>query len=203
MSSYDNFIRDFPSRCRDLLKMFQDKAELENRDVTLLLSIASTALLIPYARLRERNHPSSDFHNFHSAARSMDTEMKGYFRKSVLSNSTGRPWGICNLEITNGCYPENISTLCRPISAKKQTETVIKIIRNALAHGNILTLGSPIEKVFFLSKPFKEATRYDCISVTIDDFKFFLDKWFEFLSSLNLPNEISDGVDLFPDDRAA
>lgn len=203
MSSYDNFISDFPLRCSDLLKMFQDKAESANLGVTLLLSIASTALLIPYARLKETNHPSSDFQHFCSAASELDNKMKGYFSRSVFTNASGGHWGLGNVTITDGCCPENINTLCRPISAKKQTGTVIKIIRNALAHGNILTRGNPIKRIFFLSKPFKEAIRYDCLSVTIEDFRFFLDEWFEFLSSLNLPNDISDGVDFFSDDRVA
>jgi hypothetical protein len=186
-----------------LLKIFQDKAELENLEVTLLLSIASTGLLIPYARLKEKNHPSSDLHNYYTAASALDKEMHGYFRKSVFTTAVGGHWGFGNVTITDGLYPEDINTLCRPISPKKQTGTVIKIIRNALAHGNILTRGNPIKRILFLSKPFNEAIRYDCIAVTIADFKLFLDKWLDFLSGLNLPNEISEGVDLFPDDVAA
>jgi hypothetical protein len=203
MSSYDNFIRDFPSRCRDLLQMFQDKAELENRDVTLLLAIAASGLIIPRARLIETDHPSGDVHNFKSAAREMEKEMKNSFLKSRFTKPVGQQWRYGDVEIAKGGYPEGINTLCESISVKKQTGSVIKIIRNALAHGNILTRGNPIKRMFFLSKPFKGAIRYDCIDVTFDDFKFFLEKWFEFLSSLNLPNEISEGVDFFSDDRAA
>jgi hypothetical protein len=61
MSEYKDFVRDFPLRCHDLLKKFEPGAKLRDREVMLLLAVASAGLVVPYEGLRpERPHPSGD-----------------------------------------------------------------------------------------------------------------------------------------------
>ena len=56
MSSYKNLTKVFPKRCYDLLKLYPF-ARLADRDVTLMLTIASAGLTIPIERLEQKNYP--------------------------------------------------------------------------------------------------------------------------------------------------
>lgn len=204
MSAYINFITDFPTRCNDLLKMFQQKARFENREVTLLLAVASAGLIIPRARLIEEGHPSADRDHFISAATAFIKEMEGCFKKSAFYDQKRHGWTFFKGEITKDSYPDKIAFMCKPISNEKTTKNIIKIMRNALAHGNIFLRGdSRIERLLFLSKVQGTAPIFECIEVTVKSFEFFLRQWLDFLSKLNMPCEISGGIDIFPEDYAA
>ncbi len=52
MSSFANFVEDFPSRCGDLLVRFHQDAVANDREVTLALMVASAGFLVPFERLR-------------------------------------------------------------------------------------------------------------------------------------------------------
>jgi hypothetical protein len=58
MTTYRNFIQDFPTGCRTLLQEYGALAAANDKEVTLLLTVASSALLIPYERL----HPNNGSH---------------------------------------------------------------------------------------------------------------------------------------------
>jgi hypothetical protein len=52
MTAYRNYVQDFPSRSRDLLNEFSLSARALNKEVTLLLAVATPCLIVPYERLR-------------------------------------------------------------------------------------------------------------------------------------------------------
>ncbi len=62
--------------------------------------------------------------------------------------------------------------------------TVVKIMRNALAHGNIVTGGREINDIMFLSKDTFPAFRF--VAVEPEDLREFMMNYFEFLSRLDL-----------------
>jgi hypothetical protein len=169
-----------------------------------MLAIASSGLLIPYARLKESDHPSADTTNFKIAANQFNEFLETYFLDSGLADRTQNSWRISKRAIVNGRLdPGCFETEFKPISAKKQTAPIIQILRNALAHGNIVTEGHPIGKLFFLSKVGEDSRYYNCIAVSPEDFKLFIEKWFEFLGSIHMPDEIFEGNGVFNDDQAA
>jgi hypothetical protein len=53
MTAYRNFTQDYPERCRRLLSLNFKNAKQNGLEVTLLLSIAASGLIVPYARLSE------------------------------------------------------------------------------------------------------------------------------------------------------
>lgn len=51
MSSYKNFVSDFPARCAALLGDFERTARLRRREVTLMLCVAMPSIVVPLERL--------------------------------------------------------------------------------------------------------------------------------------------------------
>ena len=78
MTVYRSIAADFPLRCRDLLAIIEETAYARDREVTLLLAIATAAFVIPYERLRPRGanndrHPAADRQAFHAASAALDS----------------------------------------------------------------------------------------------------------------------------------
>lgn len=62
MTAYKNFVQDFPTRCKDVLELAESRTNHQVREVTLLLVVASAAIIVPYERLRKDGqfpHPFS------------------------------------------------------------------------------------------------------------------------------------------------
>jgi hypothetical protein len=90
MSSYSNFIKDFPSRCLDILKKYEKYAITHNREVTLMLAIATAGFVIPFERLRppkeDPDQPSRDRDKFPKARNELEKILDVSFVGSVLRN---------------------------------------------------------------------------------------------------------------------
>lgn len=196
MSEYVNFIQDFPKRCHTLLTRNYEECRNTNTEVTLMLTIATSGFIIPYNRLAESDHPSGDAKDF-TEAKTQFNRFGGqnFLNSSLVSSRANSSWGyredltlpdskkIVWEKLLQG--PSTIST--KPVAA------ILAHFRNALAHGNIFTYENPIESLLFLSqdKQNNEWTgMYNMISVSTQDFHYFLIHWFDFLSTLKMPETI-------------
>jgi hypothetical protein len=68
------------------------------------------------------------------------------------------------------------------------------VIRNALAHSNIWTLRDPIEAIIFVKSvkdDDKVIPKFSFVSVAPDEFRNLLEKWFDFLIGLHIPQEVA------------
>jgi hypothetical protein len=197
MSQYKNFIQDFPARCEEVLKHFYKPAETKDREVTLLIMTASAAFLVPFERLRggmSIEHRAQDRKKFPKLAKHLDSELGKPFLTSRFYEKGSGPWFIGKSEgetpvlnpPMNGRFPE-----------KTPTGQVLGIIRNALAHGNILTLSdtadSPIARLLFWAEDRNrkdgDPDGYKYVDVSPNDFYSLLINWFEFL---NLPEDVTN-----------
>lgn len=192
MSEYNNFIKDYPDRCHELLRL-GFLARMIGRDVTLMLAIASTGINIPYERLKEpRNgrpdHPSNDRAKYTKAKDSFDKLLKEKFCGSVLWEINPGSWNFGALASIAGdpdVWPE--LRINNPLPPNMTVEKVLNHLRNAMAHGCIFTqTGSPIKEIIFLSSKTYGSTDYNYILVSPADFKKFLYNWFEFTKGLDL-----------------
>ncbi len=190
MSAYKNYIQDFPGRCGDLLALQFDDARNNNREVTHLLALATTGLIVPYARLSEKNHPLPD-----PATEKVKGEFSGFLDSPFLGAAlfpTKAPQSFRFGKITDiSRDPDSWSGSIESMSNKKQIKSVIRVLRNALAHGNLFTRGeSRINELVFLSrvKHDEPDLGYYVLLVRPNEFKQFLEGWFAFLSQLDIPN---------------
>lgn len=193
MTAYENFVSDFPMRCLEVLKIAEKQARLEQREVTLILMVASAGLVIPYERLSDKkDHPTGDPKKYEKAAEKLDSLLKQKFLSSSLSKGTGK-WKAGRLKSIAG-DPDSWDELDpgKNLSSDRKVRSVIDTIRNALAHGNIFTYQNPIERIIFVSKKKKKENRFSFVSVSPEDFSSFIKSWFEFLKEANIPFEVSD-----------
>jgi hypothetical protein len=193
---------DFPKRCCDLLTRLQDEAIRSDRDVTLMLTVATAGFVIPYERLRPRNadhpHPSGDRVRFDDASRSLDTELEKKLAVSDFSGSETSSWRwsdwqwytpIPESKLADGNIDSALTVPYVSLPETLTLEAFLNHVRNALAHGNVYTYGHPsIQRIHFLSKPYLRADYHDVLLAPPGTFRAFLLSWFDFLKGLRFPD---------------
>ncbi len=188
-------------------------ATANDREVTLLLSVATAAIVVPYERLRgsSDNHPAGDPLVYPSAKRKFNEAVNSSFLRSHRWGQ-GKSWQVVKKiseDVIQARQAEHWAApeIRKPLPDTFVADSVINHLRNALAHGSIFTYPSrmggdkpaQIETLVFLSesstsrKLRKEAEQsghalpprnYDVLFVSPGDFRAFLEKWVEFLDSL-------------------
>jgi hypothetical protein len=195
MSNYDNFVSDFPGRCLDLLHAFERGARFRKREVTMMLSVATPSIIIPYERLRgpesdRPGHPLRDWNRYHTAKATLDDLLQKPFIGSALWPQSSPGSWCCGGPLADvSGEPDSWQELQanKHVSKDKKAGTVLKHVRNALAHGNIFTRGRPeIERLVLLSQV-GEVFKFNFISVSPADFRAFLEHWLSFLRNLPMP----------------
>jgi hypothetical protein len=190
MSAYKNFTGDFPSRCLEILDQQKSWAKFKGRDVTLLLMVASAAFLIPFERLKPTSyrypHPSGDNEKFAELSEDLKDLMTSNFIESRLSPNKETTWKFkANVPSVSGDLDDWFPKLSmKPISRNKTVSPILKVIRNALAHGNVFTTGNPIETLIFVTTRevnTNQTVKFEVLSVGPEDFSNFIREWVCFL----------------------
>jgi len=188
MSQYENYIKDFPMRCKELYEELHPTALILKKEVTFMLMVASASILIPFERLRPTNvldpiHPSKDPIIFKKHADNLKKLLDTNINKSLL-------WP---LDLKYWMYGDSAEMIFDPnyigdnqlteMSPNHKVANIFFIIRNALAHSNIYTFEDPIKYIFFVSWKKKNniAIGTKFIRVTTDEFRIFINKWLKFL----------------------
>jgi hypothetical protein len=194
MSNYKNFIKDFPRRTGDLLRWYYAKAKHSDREVTFLLALFMAGYIIPAERFRTTSL-TIDSERFARAGRSLNELFAAPFVGSKLwSNPTAGSWiyatdiPVRRVKRGNVDYWPELQRPS-PFPAKLKTQRVLTILRNSLAHGSILTRGSPsIEQIVFISwirtKGEVMPTRCRLLAVSPHDFYKMAQNWVKFAEEL-------------------
>lgn len=143
-----------------------------------------------------QGHPSNDWKKYEQAALTLEQLKEQPFVGSRLwPGSNPESWAFGELEdVTSDpdAWPE--LSIPKPLSATKQAGTVLKHVRNALAHGNIFTRGQrEIEVIVFVAQKSPCVYKFNYLAVSPADFRKFFDNWLNFVRELRLPRSI------FPD----
>src|ERR1035441_2897027 len=204
MSNYRNYVEDFPNRCKSILELAGPVAEEQGLEVTLLLMVASTALTVPYERLKPEDKyiqpmQERDRRGFPQAAIDLKELLNKPFLSSPLWNTGSvSSWKGDTLSTVVG-MPDQWKELDDPSALRANAPVcyVLQAVRNALAHGNLYMRTDPqeqITQIVFVTgrasrKTGKTVNPFRFILVSPDDFRLFLNKWFAFLTKLDLPRE--------------
>ena len=190
MSAYSSYVRDFPLRCGEILEEFRLPSRKRGRDVTLLLSISTAALIIPYERLGTPNntaHPLRDRDRYPKAARQYEELLDKPFLSSPLwGREEVSTWRKGSVQDVRSGGPDTWPELrdARPMQSDVPVGKVLRILRNALAHGNVFTEGRVIRNIVLLAKE-RNSVAFGFISVSPDDFRKFMMDYIGFLRDLN------------------
>ncbi len=192
MAVPDRFVTEYPARCRQLLDMLEGPARDADLIGSFALLVASAAFNIPFARMIERDHPlGAPEDQLHNAIRQLRRQpfaeadfwhgaKPSFFRyaKIVTGAEDAVRWRDANDE--------------HPLSSKesKDANTVLRTIRNALAHGNVVYLdknghetpGQRLVYLAFLSRH-ENADGYRVAIFDEESFLSFLKAWIEWLQT--------------------
>jgi len=192
MTAYSDFIQDFPGRCIDILDEYIGDAKQKNREVTLMLAVASAALTIPFERLRYKGHITDDVNTYKAASTSFNKKIHQPF--STLQGQ-GNSWKYIE-SVDKKDFDKGIDSVVngnqKDLPEGYTIDKVLALVRNALAHGNIFTYPSQapqIEIMVFISEERINNVptgKYNVIIVSPDDFLVSLKEWVKFLKSLEL-----------------
>jgi hypothetical protein len=193
MGAYTNYVQDFPNRCKEILETFTYCAQKIKLEVTLLLTVTTPCIILPYERLQKGAHPSKDHEKFDKAKKTLDDKLKDTCGKSGLW-STPNAWRFKKLdrtELRDDPWQWGLDVGTESIVDKK-AKYVLSILRNALAHGSIWTMKDPIETLVFVSlvqwKNNPECKGpFNTIQCSPKELGQFLKNWVKFLNELKIP----------------
>jgi hypothetical protein len=188
MTAYKNFVHDFPLRCRDLLALEPDLRNVD-REVTLLIAVASSGFLVPFERLQLGNpevpHLSKDKQNYEATANALGKILDDPFVFSTLCGN--REYWFRGKVTDLHRFPDEWGRP-KPIGSEARTGTILKIIRRGLAHGNVWTRGSPEGQITGLvfAGALAGGTKYDSVEMPPSQFSILLNSWFAALEELQM-----------------
>lgn len=191
MSEYRDFVHDFASRCQEVLQAFLQPARSRDREVTLLLMAAAGGFVMSYERLRDDQgfpQPPIDRHRYAAAGQELARILEERIAASPLLQGQDS-WRGGALVSAAGA-PDGWPELRDParFSADAPVSQVVRGLRHAVAHGNVLTRssqGGQIAELVFVSGGIGNVPlRY--VLVAPDDLARFLHKWFAALGDLPL-----------------
>jgi hypothetical protein len=132
MSSYQDFVNELPRRIKYLVETYYEIEVNKNdsKEVTLLISFAMPLFCISGESLKRPKEGDP--------VDSKIEKIKGNILSPEIKEST---WLISGISTESKLGESKILRDCQGgedlISSKKQAYTILKILRNALAHGNI------------------------------------------------------------------
>lgn len=190
------FAIEYPRRALELIRLFEDIARGKDMIGSFGLLAAAAVLTIPYERMKAANplHNAERDSDLAKALKELDKasfgkapfwgkEAPGRWRRSRIMAS------VNNVDAwTNKKGQPSLSEEANSIE-KKSADDIIRIIRNALAHGNIIYLdkddreiaGNPMASIAFLSRcEDKEPPggyTYNVVVTSDDEFLRFVKTW--------------------------
>lgn len=199
MTTYRNIYQDLPGRVNrvwQLLSSPQDPNDRDDLSVTTMLMAAAAGLAMPLESLKGgsddwKSHPA--FQGVEQAQYKKSLKECDDFLKKPISDCEGLK--SCDLMICTDLrdirqtaeHPDQAHAILN--KEKTTTRQALKILRNALAHNNIVDLpghGCQIEKLVFFSKnnwcsSCQRMDDWHVLVISVDAFKEFLETWFDML----------------------
>ena len=186
------FVTEYPERCGQLLEMLEPQARDADLVGSFALLVASAAFTIPFARMTEAKHPlGRPEPGLSGAIRRLrrvpfleapfwNGDVPEFFRYAKIVNDP---------EFTEGWSDEAGN---HPISSTetKDGNTVLRTIRHALAHGNVVFLdenghekpGNQLRFLAFLSRH-EDGKSHRVAIFGEEDFLTFLKAWIVWLQT--------------------
>jgi hypothetical protein len=209
------FAIEYPQRALELIRLFEDKARRRDLVGSFGLLAAAAVLTIPYERMKASHflHDEQQDHDLAAQIKKLEkvkflsapfwgTEVPGEWRQSRIMESVDR---VDDWKDQEG--RPSLSTSANTIEKRKAGE-VIRVLRNALAHGNIIYLdkngreiaGNPMEYMAFLSR-YEESeeerklrTTYRVVVASEEGFLHLVKSWASWVSSFPLDYAVSEAA---------
>lgn len=191
------FATEYPERCLQLLGLFEPIAHQQDLLGTFSIMLASSILLVPLERAKNE-HPIQQEQGGGLQASLKKLEKRKWLAADFWAGAPPGEWRFSRVmgdpndvqhwldERGDSSFAENANTIQR-----RRVGEVLRVLRNALAHGNIVYLnehgqevqGERVQHLAFLSR-FEEsegdrnkAETYRVVTVRETDFLPFIRAW--------------------------
>lgn len=184
------FVTEYPERCGQLLAMLEPQARKHDLVGSFALLVASAAFTIPFARMTEKHHPVGKPEAVLASAIEALKKVPfikapfwkavkpGFFRYAKIVTS---PENSVGWQDAAGAHPLKSAE-------EKDGNTVLRTIRHALAHGNVVYLnenghevpGNTVRFLAFLSKH-ENGDGHRVVIFDEESFLTFLKAWIGWL----------------------
>jgi len=212
------FAIEYPQRVLQLIRMLEPRARDRELLGSLGLLAAASVLTIPYERMQAR-------HFLHNAEIDRDLAValkllkKTSFLQAAFWNvEVPGPWwqsrivsvvdNVDGWRDEDGSHPLSADTTIKLNDRKRTADEVIRVLRNALAHGNIIYLdedfressGKRMAYLAFLSryeeseKQRNAATTYRLVVTTEAEFLRFVKLWADWVGSLGDDGSVAEAA---------
>jgi hypothetical protein len=209
------FAIEYPQRALELIELFEDKARRRDLVGSFGLLAAAAVLTIPYERMKASHflHDEEQDHDLAAHIKKLEkvnflsapfwgAEAPGEWRQSRIMGLVDR---VDDWKDQQG--RRSLSADANTIKQRK-AEEVIRVLRNALAHGNIIYLdkdsreiaGNRMAFMAFLSR-YEEteeqrelAKTYRVVVTSEDEFLRFVKAWASWVSSFPLDSTVLEAA---------
>lgn len=206
------FVVEYPQRCALLLKMLEPMARESQLVGSFSLLVANSVFVIPFERMKDA-HPLREHEREPEIYEAIEKQQKVRFLQAELWN--GRPpadWRMSRImtpanavhgwQDRHGQHP--MSEGAENLIGEKSLDDVLRVIRNALAHGNVVYLdkngmesaGAVVRYLGFLSR-YEEnkeqrdnAETYRLVTTTEEGFLAFVKAWAAWLAKFGFDDKL-------------
>ena len=199
------FVIEYPDRCLTMLKMLESPAREQQLVSSLSLLVASSIFLVPYERMKKA-HPLRDLDDEPELYREIKRIEKQKFvaSKKIWADTMPHDWRFSrimtdasdsdNWQDEHDCHP--MDSAAENTMYRRCNGEVLRVIRNALAHGNVVFLDrdgfenrdAEVHFLAFLSRyeeteeQRKKSETYRLVATTEESFLSFVKAWAKWLS---------------------
>lgn len=206
------FVVEYPSRCVVLLKMLEKQARENNLVGSFSLLVANSIFVIPFERMKAA-HPLREREREPGIYAAIANELdKPFLEAALWGKERPADWRMSRI-----MTPVNVVHAWRdnqdrhPMSEgaenviqRKTLDDVLRVIRNALAHGNVVYLdkdgmespGNLVRYLGFLSRceenadERQRAETYRLVTITEEGFLAFVKAWASWLSKFEFDDRL-------------
>jgi hypothetical protein len=193
----NRFATEYPERCLQLLKAFEPIAQEHDLNGTFSIMLAASVLIIPWERVSNK-HPLVQEHGSVLQASINRLEKQKWLEADFWGGTTTGKWHFSRImgdpnnvagwrdDHDRPSFSSESNTINR-----RNVPAVFRVLRNALAHGNIIYLdrngweteGARVHYLAFLARyeeneeQKKKAETYRLVTVREKDFLPFVRAW--------------------------
>lgn len=205
----ERFVSEYPVRCLALLDRLEPAARELDLAGTFSIMLASSILTVPLERLRARHPLHGGDHDLAAGLRNMSS--RRWVEAEAWADGSPAEWRFARVmgdpNDVMGWRDEHgersMADAANTI-ARRRGHEVLRVLRNALAHGNIVYLneeghevaGTRVEWLGFLSRYEEtdeqraQAETYRLVAVREAHFLGFVKAWAGFIARLGLDDDL-------------
>jgi len=210
------FVVEYPARCVLLLRMLEPLARENQLVGSFSLLVANSIFVIPFERMKDAHplHENEREPEIYEAIRAESG--KPFLEAALWNNKAPTDWRMSRImtpaneahgwKDRHGLHP--MSEGAENVIGAKKLDDVVRVIRNALAHGNVIYLdkngmespGAQVRYLGFLSRyeESKEqrdkAETYRLVTTTEEGFLAFVKAWAAWLAKFGYDSKLVEGA---------